>query len=55
MGYGNARRYLEPIEGASVPQSWQGGDGMATRGWLRADDRADARRGASARWPPTVL
>jgi N-acetylated-alpha-linked acidic dipeptidase len=24
MGYGNARRLLEPLEGVSVPQSWQG-------------------------------
>jgi N-acetylated-alpha-linked acidic dipeptidase len=24
MGYGNARRYLEPLAGPSVPQSWQG-------------------------------
>ena len=24
MGYGNARRLLEPLEGPSVPQSWQG-------------------------------
>ncbi len=25
MGYGNARRFLEPMTGPSVPQSWQGG------------------------------
>ncbi len=25
MSYGNARRFLEPMTGASVPQSWQGG------------------------------
>jgi N-acetylated-alpha-linked acidic dipeptidase len=25
MGYGNARRLLEPLAGPSVPQSWQGG------------------------------
>jgi N-acetylated-alpha-linked acidic dipeptidase len=24
MSYGNARRFLEPLTGASVPQSWQG-------------------------------
>ncbi len=24
IGYGNARRLLEPLEGASVPQTWQG-------------------------------
>jgi N-acetylated-alpha-linked acidic dipeptidase len=24
MGYGNARRFLEPLAGPSVPQSWQG-------------------------------
>ena len=24
MSYGNARRFLEPLAGASVPQSWQG-------------------------------
>ena len=24
MSYGNARRFLEPMEGPSVPQSWQG-------------------------------
>ena len=24
MGYGNARRFLEPMTGKSVPQSWQG-------------------------------
>jgi N-acetylated-alpha-linked acidic dipeptidase len=25
MSYGNARRFLEPLAGPSVPQSWQGG------------------------------
>ncbi|PYP56116.1 MAG: hypothetical protein DMD40_11870 [Gemmatimonadetes bacterium] len=25
MSYGNARRFLEPMAGASVPQNWQGG------------------------------
>ena len=51
MGYGNARRLLEPLAGPSVPQSWQGGLSFryhAGPGPVRARLHVKTERGARA-------
>jgi len=51
MSYGNARRFLEPMTGPSVPQSWQGGLPFryhAGPGPLRARMHVKTERGARA-------
>ncbi len=51
MGYGNARRLLEPLAGPSVPQSWQGGLPFRYHvgpGPVRARLRVKTERGARA-------
>ncbi|MFN2570325.1 MAG: M28 family metallopeptidase [Gemmatimonadales bacterium] len=49
MSYGNARRFLEPMTGVSVPQSWQGGLPFryhAGPGPARARMKVKSERGA---------
>ncbi len=51
MSYGNARRFLEPMTGPSVPQSWQGGLPFRYHvgpGPVRARMRVKTERGARA-------
>jgi N-acetylated-alpha-linked acidic dipeptidase len=51
MGYGNARRLLEPLAGPSVPQSWQGGLPFRYHvgpGPVRARLKVKTERGARA-------
>jgi N-acetylated-alpha-linked acidic dipeptidase len=51
MGYGNARRFLEPLAGPSVPQSWQGALPFRYHvgpGPVRARLKVKAERGARA-------
>jgi N-acetylated-alpha-linked acidic dipeptidase len=51
MSYGNARRFLEPMAGPAVPQSWQGGLPFhyhAGPGPVRARLKVKTERGARA-------
>ncbi len=51
MSYGNARRFLEPMTGPAVPQSWQGGLPFhyhAGPGPVRARLKVKTERGARA-------